>query len=100
MGERTGGRGRMRRGGVTFKIFTITAALLVVSALLIYLTLYFMLPGYYKSIKQARLDSGVNELVAAVDGQNYADAIPLIIKFGEEHNAMLRVRDVNGQMLL
>jgi len=90
----------MRRGGVTFKIFTITAVLLVVSALLIYLTLYFLLPGYYKSLKQSRLESGVNELVQTVDGKDYADAIPLILQFGQDHNAMLRVRDANGQMLL
>ena len=74
--------------GIRFKIFLVTTALLVVSAVLIYLTLYFMLPSYYKYIKQSRLESGVNELVRSVNGQPVEDALPLIARFGQEHNAV------------
>ncbi|WP_308637656.1 sensor histidine kinase [Paenibacillus silvisoli] len=87
----------IRRKGIRFKIFLVTAALLVVSALLIYLTLYFMLPGYYKTIKQARLESGVSELVKAIDGQSAEKAIPLMAEFGQDHNAAIVIRDKEGQ---
>ncbi|WP_240548417.1 sensor histidine kinase [Paenibacillus lignilyticus] len=87
----------IRRKGIRFKIFMVTAALLVVSALLIYLTLYFMLPGYYKNIKQSRLESSFSELVKQIDGVSAADAIPLMAKFGQEHNAALMIRDKEGQ---
>ncbi|RAP74863.1 two-component sensor histidine kinase [Paenibacillus montanisoli] len=87
----------MRRKGIRFKLFLVTAALLVVSALLMYLTLYFMLPGYYKNIKQARLESGVSELVQAIDGQSAETAIPLMAQFGQEHNAAIVIRDKEGQ---
>ncbi|BBH22788.1 two-component sensor histidine kinase [Paenibacillus baekrokdamisoli] len=86
----------MRRRGITFKIFIITTILLVVSALLIYLTLYFMLPGYYKNIKQSRLETGVNELIKAIDGKPAKEALPLMSQFGQEHNAWLNLRDKNG----
>lgn len=86
----------IRRKGIRFKIFLVTTALLVVSAVLIYLTLYFMLPSYYKYIKQSRLESGVNELVRSVNGQPVEDALPLIARFGQEHNAVMMLRDKDG----
>lgn len=86
----------IRRGGIRFKIFFLTTGLLVISAVLIYLTLYFMLPSYYKYIKQSKLESGVNELVRSVDGQPLEDGLPLIAKFGQEHNAVMMLRDKDG----
>ncbi|MFC4811127.1 sensor histidine kinase [Paenibacillus sp. GCM10023250] len=86
----------IRRRGIRFKIFLVTTALLVVSAVLLYLTLYFMLPSYYRYIKQSRLESGVNELVRAVNGRSAGDGLPLIAKFGQEHNAVMMLRDKDG----
>ncbi|MBM7568995.1 sensor histidine kinase [Paenibacillus sacheonensis] len=86
----------IRRRGIRFKIFLVTTALLVVSSLLIYLTLYFMLPGYYKTIKQSRLESGMSELVHGVDGLPAEQALPLIAQFGQEHNAAMMLRDKDG----
>ncbi|MBO7745592.1 HAMP domain-containing protein [Paenibacillus sp. MWE-103] len=86
----------IRRKGIRFKIFLVTTALLVVSAVLIYLTLYFMLPSYYRYIKQSRLESGVNELVRAVDGRSAEDGLPRIAAFGQEHNAVMMLRDKDG----
>ncbi|QHT59176.1 HAMP domain-containing protein [Paenibacillus lycopersici] len=86
----------IRRRGIRFKIFLVTTALLVVSAVLIYLTLYFALPSYYKYIKQSRLESGVNELLRAVNGQPVEEALPLIAQFGQEHNAVMMLRDKDG----
>ncbi|SEO39782.1 cell wall metabolism sensor histidine kinase WalK [Paenibacillus sp. OV219] len=85
-----------RRKGIRFKIFLVTTALLVMFALVIYLTLYFMLPSYYKLIKQDRLESGVSELVKGIDGKSTTDAIPLMAQFGQEHNAMMMLRDSDG----
>ncbi|QYR21343.1 HAMP domain-containing histidine kinase [Paenibacillus sp. sptzw28] len=89
----------MRHRGITFQIFTVTTVLLVVSALLIYLTLYFMLPSYYKSIKQSRLDSGVDKLVTAIDGKSYSEAEALMLEFGRANNAVLFLRDENGTII-
>ncbi|AZN39401.1 sensor histidine kinase [Paenibacillus albus] len=86
----------IRRKGIRFKIFLVTTALLVTFALVIYLTLYFMLPSYYKTIKQDRLESGVSELVKAINGKSTTDAIPLMAQFGQEHNAMMMLRDSTG----
>ncbi|MFC5651343.1 sensor histidine kinase [Paenibacillus solisilvae] len=86
----------MRRRGITFKIFIITTILLIVSALLIYLTLYFMLPSYYKNIKQSRLETGVNELIQAIDNKPAKESLPLMAKFSQEHNAALIIKDKNG----
>ncbi|QHW31621.1 HAMP domain-containing protein [Paenibacillus rhizovicinus] len=86
----------IRRRGIRFKIFLVTTALLVVSAVLIYLTLYFMLPSYYKYIKQSKLESGVNELLRNVNGQPVEEALPQIAQFGQEHNAVMMLRDKDG----
>lgn len=86
----------MRRRGITFKIFIITTILLVVSALLIYSTLYFMLPSYYKNIKQSRLENGVNELIEAINNKPAEEALPLMAKFGQQYNAALILRDKEG----
>jgi two-component system sensor histidine kinase VanS len=87
-----------RRQGITFKIFVVTTLLLVISALLIYLTLYFMLPGYYKSMKQSRLDNGVIKLVADMEGRPFADALDRMIEFGQANNAILYLRDEDGNV--
>nr|WP_219835169.1 HAMP domain-containing sensor histidine kinase [Paenibacillus sp. R14(2021)] len=86
----------IKRRGIRFKIFLVTTALLVVSAVLIYLTLYFMLPSYYKHIKQSRLESGVGELIRAVNGEGEEEALPQIAKFGQDHNAVMMLRDKDG----
>ncbi|WP_274648733.1 sensor histidine kinase [Paenibacillus humicola] len=86
----------IRRRGVTYKIFMVTTLLLVVSALLIYLTLYFVLPGYYKSIKQSRLDSGVSRLVSSIEDKPFSDAVAKMLEFGQANNAVLFLRDADG----
>ncbi|UTW70159.1 hypothetical protein KHA80_05830 [Anaerobacillus sp. HL2] len=49
--------------GITLKIFCITSILLVSSALIIYLTLYFLLSNYYYNYKKASLSDGTSQLV-------------------------------------
>lgn len=89
----------MKKNGITFKIFGITSLLLVVSALIIYLTLYFLLPNFYLNYKKADLDSQVQELVDKLADTNSEAAEHLFSDFVYEHNVRMIIENNQGYVI-
>lgn len=86
----------MKRNRITFKIFYITTLLLVASALIIYLTLYFLLPSYYYNHKEATLHEGVNTLIEKIEPLTFTEAEPLLGDFVHEYNVHLIIQNRAG----
>jgi two-component system sensor histidine kinase VanS len=89
----------MKNNKITFKIFYITTGLLVISALIIYLTLYFLLPNYYYNHKENTLQSEVNSFINQIEHISFQEAEPLIVEFGYDHNVRLVIQNLDLQLL-
>ncbi|MCT8139306.1 HAMP domain-containing protein [Anaerobacillus sp. CMMVII] len=85
--------------GITLKIFTITSALLVVSALIIYLTLYFLLPTYYYSYKKSNLNDGVANLIERIAVSRIEEVEFHFNDFVESYNVRLIVQNEFGYVI-
>lgn len=83
----------MKKNGITFKIFGITSLLLVVSALIIYLTLYFLLPNFYLNYKKDNLDNQVQQLIDKLAETSSEDADNLFTNFVYEHNVRMIIEN-------
>ncbi|WGU95809.1 HAMP domain-containing sensor histidine kinase [Paenibacillus dendritiformis] len=88
----------MRKRGIAFKIFGITSALLIVSALILYLTLFFLLPNYYYKYKETNVSSKVQSLIESLDAANAEEAANLLIQFEFANNVRVVLRDPAGEV--
>ncbi|MBG9794942.1 histidine kinase [Paenibacillus dendritiformis] len=89
----------MRKRGIAFKIFGITSALLIVSALILYLTLFFLLPSYYYKYKEANVSSKVQSLIGSLDAVNANEAANLLLQFEFANNVRVVLRDPAGEVV-
>ncbi len=89
----------MKKKGITLKIFYITSALLVISALIIYLSLYFLLPNYYYSYKKTNLTKAVALLVEKMSDSPIEDAEMILNEFVERHNVHLVIQNQTGSVI-
>ncbi len=85
----------MKKRGIVFKIFCITSTLLTVSALIIYLTFYFLLPKYYLNYKKSDLQSGMNKLVKTLKQTQSDDSHTILSDFAYKYN--VRISIDNGE---
>ncbi|PEA55749.1 two-component sensor histidine kinase [Bacillus pseudomycoides] len=76
-------------GSVTRRIFLITTGLLVMSALLIYLLLYFLLPSFYYQYKQNNLNKNVNIFVEKVKGESFKDVKAALERYSSENKDVI-----------
>ncbi len=89
----------MRKKGITLKIFFITSALLVVSALIIYLTLYFLLPNFYYHYKKSTLTDGVTNLVEVIENSPIEEVEYYLNDFVESHNVRIIIQNQFGYVI-
>ncbi|RXJ00700.1 HAMP domain-containing protein [Anaerobacillus alkaliphilus] len=89
----------MKKKGITLKIFYITSALLVVSALIIYLTLYFLLPNFYYSYKKSTLIEGVTSLVEVIEESPLEEVEYHLNEFVETYNVRLIIQNQFGYVI-
>ncbi|WP_233698905.1 sensor histidine kinase [Paenibacillus profundus] len=89
----------MRRRGITFKIFVVTTILLAVSALVLYLTLYFLLPPYYYHTKKAKLEAGVHTLVTQIEKSEFEKAKGLMEDFQHQYNAFVVISNEEEKII-
>jgi two-component system, OmpR family, sensor histidine kinase VanS len=89
----------MKNKGVTLKIFYITSALLVVSALIIYVSLYFLLPNYYYNYKKDNLAVGVTQLVEKIETNPVEVGETLLNEFVETYNVRLMIQNEFGYLI-
>jgi two-component system, OmpR family, sensor histidine kinase VanS len=84
---------------VTVKIFGVTSMLLVISAFLIYLIMYSMLPKFYYNYKRDTVKKGLQELTENISGAPIKDAVEQMDDFIEKYNVAMRVLDPEGRVV-
>ncbi|MDQ0175517.1 sensor histidine kinase [Bacillus chungangensis] len=89
----------MIKKGIAFKIFCITSALLIVSALILYLTLYFLLPHYYYKYKEANLHDKVQTLIKDGADEDLENAATFLTEFEFTNNVRVVMRNHEGEMI-
>ncbi|MBH5319033.1 HAMP domain-containing protein [Paenibacillus sp. GSMTC-2017] len=82
---------------IAFKIFVLTSLVLVAFALLLYVTLYFILPSFYLQNKSADLDQGITRLLATFPQEDWTEAVKQLDEFSLRYNASLSVQDSSGK---
>ncbi|QOT01193.1 HAMP domain-containing histidine kinase [Brevibacterium sp. JNUCC-42] len=89
----------MNRKSISFKIFLVTLILLLVSASIIYLTLYFYLPIFYEKYKTNSLEVESSRLVEKAKNLYLDDATILFDKFEQNFNAYPSLTDNTGKIV-
>lgn len=84
---------------ITFKIFKITSVLLIISALCIYLILYFLLPSYYYKYKKSTIETGLNKLENTVSKLSINDAKYYFDEFNAKYTVSLTIQDSVGRLV-
>ncbi|UVI32853.1 sensor histidine kinase [Paenibacillus spongiae] len=82
---------------IAFKIFVLTSLVLVAFALLLYVTLYFILPSFYLQNKSADLDKGITRLLETFPQEDWTEAVKRLDEFSLRYNASLSVQDSSGK---
>lgn len=89
----------INRKSISYKIFLVTLILLLVSASIIYLTLYFYLPIFYEKYKTNSLEVESNKLVEKAKNLYLDDATILIDTFEQNFNASLTLTDKTNKIV-
>ena len=84
---------------IKYKLFSITTALLVALALLIYGMLYFLLPKYYHRYKIEALQDSVKQAVAAAEGEDISRFEEDLYRMSKEQNLAILLRDRDGNII-
>ncbi len=84
---------------ITFKIFKITSVLLIISALCIYLILYFLLPSYYYKYKKSTIETELNKLENTVSKLSINDAKNYFDEFNVKYTVSLTIQDSAGRLV-
>ncbi|GKU79023.1 cell wall metabolism sensor histidine kinase WalK [Paenibacillus sp. L3-i20] len=82
---------------IAFKIFVLTSLVLVAFALLLYVTLYFILPSFYFQNKSADLNQGITRLLKTLPQEDWTAAVQSLDDFSIRYNALLFVQDSSGK---
>ncbi|MEE0451704.1 sensor histidine kinase [Peptacetobacter sp.] len=84
---------------IKYKLFSITTALLVAIALLIYGMLYFLLPKYYHRYKIEALQDSVKQAVAAAESEDISRFEEDLYRMSKEQNLAILLRDQEGNII-
>ena len=84
---------------IKYKLFSITTALLVALALLIYGMLYFLLPKYYHRYKIEALQDSVKQAVAAAENEDISRFEEDLYRMSKEQNLAILLRDKEGNII-
>ncbi|TVX86874.1 sensor histidine kinase [Paenibacillus agilis] len=82
---------------IAFKIFVLTNLVLIAFALLLYITLYFILPSFYLQNKSADLNEGITRLLETFPQKDWTEAVKRLDNFSLRYNASLSVQDSEGK---
>lgn len=84
---------------IKYKLFSITTALLVALALLIYAMLYFILPKYYHRYKIEALQDSVKQAVTAAENEDISRFEEDLYRMSKEQNLAILLRDREGNII-
>lgn len=90
---------RWQNMNIKYKLFSITTALLVALALLIYGMLYFLLPKYYHRYKIEALQDSVKQAVAAAENEDISRFEEDLYRMSKEQNLAILLRDQDGNII-
>lgn len=90
---------RWQNMNIKYKLFSITTALLVALALLIYGMLYFLLPKYYHRYKIEALQDSVKQAVAAAESEDISRFEEDLYRMSKEQNLAILLRDQDGNII-
>ena len=90
---------RWQNMNIKYKLFSITTALLVALALLIYAMLYFILPKYYHRYKIEALQDSVKQAVAAAENEDISRFEEDLYRMSKEQNLAILLRDRDGNII-
>lgn len=90
---------RWQNMNIKYKLFSITTALLVALALLIYGMLYFLLPKYYHRYKIEALQDSIKQAVAAAEGEDISRFEEDLYRMSKEQNLAILLRDRDGNII-
>ena len=90
---------RWQNMNIKYKLFSITTALLVALALLIYGMLYFLLPKYYHRYKIEALQDSVKQAVAAAENEDISRFEEDLYRMSKEQNLAILLRDQEGNII-
>ncbi|MBD8500421.1 sensor histidine kinase [Paenibacillus arenosi] len=82
---------------IAFKIFVLTNLVLIAFALLLYITLYFILPSFYLQNKSDDLNQGITRLLETFPQKDWTEAVKRLDNFSLRYNASLSVQDSEGK---
>ncbi|MEF9935015.1 MAG: HAMP domain-containing sensor histidine kinase [Clostridium sp.] len=90
---------KFKSKSIKTKVFIVTSIALFLSAFLIYLVVYAVLPGYYSKYKRSSIDEGVTNLVNRASKLTFNEAKGLIDEFATRNNVSISVHDSLGRVL-
>lgn len=90
---------RWQNMNIKYKLFSITTALLVAIALLIYGMLYFLLPKYYHRYKIEALQDSIKQAVAAAENEDISRFEEDLYRMSKEQNLAILLRDQEGNII-
>ena len=90
---------RWQNMNIKYKLFSITTALLVALALLIYGMLYFLLPKYYHRYKIEALQDSVKQAVVAAENEDISRFEEDLYRMSKEQNLAILLRDQEGNII-
>ncbi|MEG0152068.1 MAG: HAMP domain-containing sensor histidine kinase [Cellulosilyticaceae bacterium] len=90
---------KFKSKSIKSKVFVVTSIALFLSAFIIYLCIYAVLPSYYSKYKRKSIDDGVNNLVHKVSRLTFNEAKVHIDEFATKNNVSISVHDSLGRVL-
>ncbi|MDF2534829.1 MAG: sensor histidine kinase [Bacillales bacterium] len=84
---------------VSFKIFLITSAMLILTTALLYGVIFFVLPPYYKTYKIAQLDKGITNLLNSTQKGSLTEKYTELDDFAEKYNVAFKIYDLTGSLV-
>lgn len=91
----------MRKKGIAFKTFIFSSLLITIVTILSYGTLYAIMPGYYRYLKETRLEKDIAELLSFIEEcTDENDIAERINSVSAENNALIYAMKDNNTIIV
>ncbi|MDF2557754.1 MAG: sensor histidine kinase [Bacillales bacterium] len=84
---------------VSFKIFLVTSAMLVLTTGMLYGVIFFVLPPYYKTYKISQLEDGIAALKKSTQKGSLTEKSTELENFAEKYNVAFKIYDLTGSLV-
>lgn len=87
------------RSTIAFKVFGLTAGILLLFSIITYLVIFTLLPHTYKDYKQQQLENEVDHFITSIEGLPDKDVEQAFNKLREQTRAFITISDGADQIL-